>query len=438
VRIFIPIDTYVSWNALGACCLALNFIFEKVFFVDSSSIQAESAAADKLPMSALLALAMTGFICIVTETLPAGLLPQISEGLGISQALAGQMVTAYALGSLLAAIPLTIATRGWRRRNVLLLTIIGFLVFNSVTALSSSYAITLVARFFAGVAAGLAWSLLAGYARRMVAPHQQGSAMAVAMVGIPIALSLGVPLGTYMGSVAGWRTAFWVMSALTLVLAVWVMAKVPDYPGQPKGERMPLRKIFTTPGVRPVLAVVMAWMLAHNILYTYIAPFVATTGLGERVDLALLTFGVASLGGIWMAGKLVDSHLRITVLVSLAAFAITAFIFGVNTQSSVVVFIGIVVWGVTFGGASTLLQTALADTAGSGADVALSMNVVAWNGAIAGGGVVGGMLLNAWGVSAFPWALVVLLIIGFIVAWGARSHAFKPGRRHGDTQVVAH
>lgn len=406
--------------------------------MDSSSIQAESAAADKLPMSALLALAMTGFICIVTETLPAGLLPQISEGLGISQALAGQMVTAYALGSLLAAIPLTIATRGWRRRNVLLLTIIGFLVFNSVTALSSTYGLTLVARFFAGVAAGLAWSLLAGYARRMVAPHQQGRAMAVAMVGIPIALSLGVPLGTYMGSVAGWRTAFWVMSALTLVLAVWVMAKVPDYPGQPKGERMPLRKIFTTPGVRPVLAVVMAWMLAHNILYTYIAPFVATTGLGERVDLALLTFGVASLGGIWMAGKLVDSHLRITVLVSLAAFAITAFIFGVNTQSSVVVFIGIVVWGVTFGGASTLLQTALADTAGSGADVALSMNVVAWNGAIAGGGVAGGMLLNAWGVSAFPWALVVLLIIGFIVAWGARSHAFKPGRRHGDTQVAAH
>ncbi|RUR53305.1 MFS transporter [Vreelandella populi] len=385
-------------------------------------------------MSALLALAMTGFVCIVTETLPAGLLPQISEGLGISQALAGQMVTAYALGSMLAAIPLTIATRGWRRRNVLLLTIIGFFVFNSVTALSSTYGLTLVARFFAGVAAGLAWSLLAGYARRMVAPHQQGRAMAVAMVGIPVALALGVPLGTYMGSVAGWRTAFWVMSALTLALVVWVMAKVPDYPGQPAGERMPLRKVFTTPGVRPVLAVVVTWMLAHNILYTYIAPFVGSVGLGERIDLVLLTFGAASLGGIWIAGKLVDSHLRATVLASLAAFAITAFIFGLSTQSTVIVFIGIVVWGVTFGGASTLLQTALADTAGSGADVALSMNVVTWNAAIAGGGVAGGMLLNSWGVGAFPWSLVILLVIAFIVAWAARSHAFKPGRRNGETQ----
>ena len=156
----------------------------------------ERDTTERLPMGALLALAMTGFICIVTETLPAGLLTQISSGLEISSAMAGQMVTVYALGSLLAAIPLTIATQGWRRRNVLLLTIVGFLLFNSITAWSSHYGVTLVARFCAGASAGLAWSLLAGYARRMVAPHLQGRAMAVAMVGTPIALSLGVPLGT--------------------------------------------------------------------------------------------------------------------------------------------------------------------------------------------------------------------------------------------------
>ena len=81
-----------------------------------------SAHPKGLPIGALLALAMTGFICIVTETLPAGLLPLISEGLAISPSMAGQMVTAYALGSVLAVIPMTIATRCWRRRNVLLLT----------------------------------------------------------------------------------------------------------------------------------------------------------------------------------------------------------------------------------------------------------------------------------------------------------------------------
>lgn len=389
-------------------------------------------------MAALLALAMTGFICIVTETLPAGLLPQISAGLGISQAIAGQMVTAYALGSLLAAIPLTIATRGWRRRNVLLLTIVGFFIFNSITALSSHYILTLVARFFAGVAAGLAWSLLAGYARRMVAAHQQGRALAVAMVGTPIALSLGVPLGTFMGSIVGWQTAFWIMSGLALALMAWVIAKVPDYPGQSTHERMPLKAVFTRAGVRPVLAVVVAWMLAHNILYTYIAPFVVPAGLGGRIDVVLLTFGVAALVGIWIAGMFVDRYLRVMVLSSLAAFALTALLFGVGARDPVVVFIGVVVWGVTFGGAATLLQTALADAAGTGADVALSMNVVAWNAAIAAGGIAGGVLLDRLGVGAFPWTLAMLLAAAFAIAWLSPSHAFKPGLRSSATPVVAH
>ncbi|MBT2373220.1 MFS transporter [Pseudomonas fluorescens] len=404
----------------------------------SISLSAD-AVPERLPIGALLALAMTGFICIVTETLPAGLLPQISDGLAISQSLAGQMVTAYALGSVLAVIPLTIATRGWRRRNVLLLTIVGFVLFNSVTALSSHYGITLVARFFAGMAAGLAWSLLAGYARRMVAPDQQGRALALAMVGTPIALSLGVPLGTWLGSVVGWRTAFGIMSAMTLILIVWVLVKVPDYPGQAAHQRLPLRKVLTTPGVRPVLAVVIAWMLAHNILYTYIAPFVAPAGLLERVDLVLLVFGVAALVGIWVTAKLVEPLLRRTVLVSLATFAATCLAFGFLAEVPEVIYIGVAIWGLSFGGAATLLQTALADAAGDGADVALSLNVVAWNSAIAASGVVGGILLDTWGVASFPWAMLVLLAVGFAIAWTARSHGFKPGRRaHGKAAVTAH
>ncbi|HCF6118209.1 TPA: MFS transporter [Pseudomonas aeruginosa] len=395
-----------------------------------------SAASDRLPIGALLALAMTGFICIVTETLPAGLLPLISEGLVISPSMAGQMVTAYALGSVLAVIPMTIATRGWRRRNVLLLTIVGFLLFNSITALSSHYGVTLVARFFAGVAAGLAWSLLAGYARRMVAPHQQGKALALAMVGTPIALSLGVPLGTWLGGLVGWRTTFGIMSSLTLVLMAWVLVKVPDYPPQAAHQRMSLRTVLTTPGVRPVLAVVISWMLAHNILYTYIAPFVAPAGLGDHVDLVLLVFGIAALVGIWVTAKLVEPLLRKTVLVSLAAFAAVCVMLGFLGSVPEVIYIGVAVWGLSFGGAATLLQTALADAAGDGADVALSLNVVAWNSAIAGSGVVGGVLLDRWGVASFPWAMVVLVGVGFAIVWSTRVHGFKSGPRAAGRSAV--
>lgn len=389
----------------------------------------QQSSAPRLPVAALLALAMTGFICIITETLPAGLLPQMASGLKLSPALAGQLVTAYALGSLLAAIPLTIATQGWRRRNVLLLTIVGFLIFNSITALSANYWLTLAARFFAGVAAGLAWSLLAGYARRMVAVNQQGKAMAIAMVGTPIALSLGVPLGTWLGAAVGWRSAFFVISGMTLILIVWVIARVPDYPGQASHQRLPLYKVFITPGVRPVLSVVITWMLAHNILYTFIAPFIAQAGLSAQVDVVLLVFGLAALLAIWITGRVVDRHLRTSVLSCLAAFAAVSLLFVWMAHAPAVIYTGVAIWGLTFGGAATLLQTALADTAGEGADIALSMNVVAWNSAIAGGGIVGGIVLDNWGAQAFSPVMCILLAAAFLIAWRARACGFTSGTR---------
>lgn len=396
------------------------------------------APPEQLPVAALLALAMTGFICIASETMPAGLLPLIADDLHVTQAVAGQTVTAYAVGSVLAAIPLTIATRGWRRRNVLLLTIAGFLVFNSITAVSSSFWLTIVARFFAGASAGLAWSLLAGYARRMVAVHQQGQAMAIAMVGTPIALALGVPLGAWLGKAFGWRNAFDIMSGLTVLLIFWVLVKVPDYPGQAGHERSSMRTVFRTPGVRPVLATVILWMLAHNVLYTFIAPFIAPAGLAGRIDTVLLTFGVAALFGIGAVGRMVDRRLRASVLSSLAIFALVSLLFIWASKEPAAIYIGVAIWGLTFGGAATLLQTALADSAGAGADVALSMNVVAWNSAIAGAGVLGGVLLDTWGAGSFPWAVLGLSVAGFIVAWSARAHGFPAGPRAAVTSPVVH
>src|ERR1700761_2595777 len=140
------------------------------------AVSTEIDVSTKLPVLGLLALATACFIGMMTEAMPAGLLPQIGADLNVSEALTGQLVTAYAIGSIIAAIPLTAMTRGWRRRSVLLLAIGGFFVLNTVTALSTNYAITLAARFFAGVFAGLLWALVAGHASRMAPEHLRGRA----------------------------------------------------------------------------------------------------------------------------------------------------------------------------------------------------------------------------------------------------------------------
>lgn len=381
-----------------------------------------------MPYTALLAFAMTGFICIMTETIPAGLLPEISHDMEISLSTAGQWVTAYALGSLFSAIPLTIATRSWSRRNVLLATVLGFILFNSLTATSTNQVLTFAARFLAGSSAGLAWSLLAGYARRIVEPHQQGKAMAIAMVGTPIALSAGVPFGTWLGQVLGWRLTFGAMSVLSALLIVWIVLCVPNVPGQSKQVKLQFGKVLNIQGVKPVLAVVLTWMLAHNILYTYIAPFVHPSGLDTNVEFILMVFGLTSLIGIFITGKLIDKHLRITVLVSLFAFFIISLFFGIFIANPDVIMVGTAIWGLTFGGAATLLNTALADAAGEWADIAISLTVVSWNSAISLGGIVGGILLHMYGISSLPFMLVGLLFVSLLIVKVNSNYAFPRNR----------
>lgn len=383
-----------------------------------------STMQEPMPVASLLALAMAAFITILTEALPAGLLPQMAQGLAVSEAWVGQTVTVYAIGSLVAAIPLTAATQGVRRRPLLLAAIAGFAIANLVTTLSASYVLTIVARFLAGVSAGLLWALLAGYAARMVPDAQKGRAIAIAMVGTPLALSLGVPAGTLLGNLLGWRMCFAIMSLMALMLMVWVRLRVPDFAGQPAGKRFSLRQVFSLPGIRPVLFVVLAFVLAHNILYTYIAPFLMRAGMAERTDVVLLVFGMTSLFSIWVVGVLIDRYLRVLTLASTVLFGLAAWLLGMAGGDPIAVYAAVVMWGMAFGGAATLFQTALARSAGEAADMAQSMLVTAWNAAIACGGIVGGLLLESLGVGAFSPALLVLLLATLLVAWSARRHGF--------------
>ncbi|WP_426122597.1 MFS transporter [Pseudomonas sp. PSPC2-3] len=370
-----------------------------------------NAEPDVLPLGGLLALACAGFITILTEAMPAGLLPQMGAGLGVSPALVGQLVTLYALGSLLAAIPLTLLTRGWRRRPLLLVAIAGFALVNSVTAVSSHYGLTLVARFFAGVFAGLLWALLAGYASRMVAPHLQGRAIAIAMLGAPLALTLGVPAGTLLGTLVGWRLSFAIMTGLTLALLLWARWQLPDFAGQAAQQRLGLHQVMRLRGIRPVLWVTFTYVLAHNILYTYIAPLLEPAGIQADIDRVLLVFGLTALLSIWLVGLLIDRWLRPLVLFSCILFGLSALALAFWIDSPAIIYTAVAAWGLAFGGLPALLQTALAKSAGESADAAQSMLVTVWNLGIAGGGLAGGLLLQSWGVLAFPWAVVALMLL---------------------------
>ncbi len=382
------------------------------------------ASPNKLPVVGLLALAAAGFLTILTEALPAGLLPQMSDGLGVSEGVAGQLITAYALGSLAAAIPLTAATRRWPRRPVLLAAIGGFLFANAVTALSQSYVLTLGARFVAGVFAGLVWALLAGYASRMAPEHLKGRAIVLAMVGTPLALSIGIPAGTWLGGLIGWRAVFLMMSGLSLLLIVWIAWRVPDFNGETEARGVPLVKVLNIPGLKPVLAATFGFVLAHNLLYTYIAPLLRRADLIARVDAVLLLFGFTALVGIWVVGVWIDRRLKVLTLASTGLFLVSALLMAAFGQTTALVLTAVALWGLAFGGAASLFQTASARLAGRDTDLAQSMIVTTWNLAIAGGGVFGGAIVGFGSAGDLAWSAVLLLALTGCVVFLNRRVGF--------------
>ena len=382
----------------------------------------------RLPLASLLALAAAGFVTAMLEMMPAGILPAMSRGMGVSEAAAGQTVTVYAIGSLAGAIPIIGATMGWPRRRLLVMALCGYVVTSLVVAVSPVFALTLFARFVAGIFAGVLWGILAGYASRLVSPEQRGRAVTIALAGTPIALALGTPAGAVLAAAFDWRSTFVVMAVVAAGLLVWVVAIVPDFPGQEKHERTSPLKAIRLPGIFPIVISAVVFITAHYLLYTYIASFLIPLGMGGSVGAVLLVFGAFALAGLWGTGLLIDRHLRVLMLTAVVLFAMAVLVMGLVSGSSVAVFVSVAAWGFAFGGSGSVQQTALTNAAGSAVDAAQSVLVTGWNIGIAAGGALGGVVLGSAGAGALPLTTFALLIPVLAIVVGARRHAF-PARK---------
>jgi predicted MFS family arabinose efflux permease len=392
--------------------------------MSTESLVKGTAMPARLPLPGLLALATAAFTAVVTELLPAGLLPRMASALGVPEARVGFLVSGYAITSTLAAVPLTAALRGLPRRPVLIGTLIGFACCNAVTALSSSYALIFTARLAAGVMGGTLWAMLVGYAARMVPAERRGRAIAIVLAGITLALSLGVPAGTALGGGLGWRAAFGVLSGLAALLVGCVWWRVPGFPGEPAGGRVPLRRVAVLPGIPAILSVTLCLLLGHQVMYTYVAPFAEHAGFG-RAGVVLLVFGASTVVGIWVTGALVDRRLRWTLLVALGLVVAAMLALGLAADSPALLLGSGALWGAAFGGAPTLIQAALVDASGAAnADVATSLQTTVYNAGIAVGSLTGGLVLESTGAAALPWTALPLIAAALTVVAVGRRRAF--------------
>lgn len=382
---------------------------------DVVSTRFDEADFKQIPFVRLIVLSFAGFLTMLTETVPAGLLPAIGQDLGTPDAVTGQMLTAYAGASMFAAIPLIAATSRFSRRHLILLSIAGVALANIVTAAAPNVPIAMIARTVGGAAAALQWALLAGYAMRLVEPRDQGRALSVAMAGIPAALAVGVPLGSALGAVVSWRWIFAGMATVGILLAIVAVTVLPVISGGSAGSRGSFRHTLRLRGIIPLLACAGAFQLGHMNLYTYIAPVLDTRAASDHLSVFLLVLGLSALVGLFLTGLWIDGRLHLTAIGSTGLFVIAMLVLSISAGEWLLM-ASAVVWGLALGAAPTAYQAACARIAGRLVDQAQAILVTVFNTGMAIGSAIGGALLAYRGSAVLPWfSLAVFIAIASIL-----------------------
>lgn len=395
--------------------------------VDAADAPASVASGSGAPSSsawvAVFSLAMGVFGLLTAEYLPASLLTPMAADLGVSEALAGQAVTVTAVVALFAGLLVPRLTRSMDRR-VVLLSFTGLMILsNALVALSSSMGLLLAMRVLLGVALGGFWSMAAAVAMRLVPPQRVPRALSIIFSGIAVGTVVSVPLGSYLGGLLGWRSAFWAATAVGGLTFAFQWFTLP---------RMAPRKAALPESVvgllrRPGVAVgMLGCVLAHTgqyALFTYIRPTLESLGQmsADGLALILLGFGVANFVGTLLAGWIMERSLKVTLvimpaLVGVAALGMLLLPVGVGGLSILVA-----LWGLAFGGVPVAWSSWVARAVPDQAESAGGMVVAAVQSSIAAGAALGGLVFGLGGIVAvLTVAAAVMLLASLLIAFRVR------------------
>ncbi len=367
---------------------------------------------------AVVALAMGGFAIGTTEFVTMGLLPQIARGVDVSIPAGGHVISVYALGVVVGAPVIAFLGARLPRRALLVGLMVAFAVGNAASALATSYAELMVARFAAGLPHGAYFGVASLLAASMASPARRGRAVASVMLGLSVANVVGVPAATWLGQNLGWRTAFWAVTALGVVTLALVLAFVPSCPGDSEASGRRELSAFKQPQVWLTLAAGAVGFGGMFAVYTYIAPTVTEVGgLGESaVPVFLLCFGLGMVAGTWLAGIMADWSIFRSLLIGSAGMGATLVLFWLAAPQGWLALP--VVFMITVLGSVLVinLQLRLMDVAGEAQTLGAAMNHASLNVANALGAWLGGLVIaGGLGYRAPALVGVALSVAGLLV-----------------------
>ncbi len=372
------------------------------------------------------AMTLCVFALIASEFMPVSLLTPIATDLRVSEGLAGYGIAISGAFAVLTSLSIS-ALAGSMNRKTLLLALTGLMaVSGAVVALAPNYLIYMVGRALIGVVIGGFWSMSAATAMRLVPPGQVPRALAIFNGGNALATVIAAPLGSYLGSIVGWRGAFFCLIPAAAMALIWQWVSLPAMTVERTEGSVNVFRLFKNRSVALGMAACGAFFMGQFALFTYVRPFLETVAHVNvsTLSLILLGMGVAGFIGTVVIGTLLKRGLYRTLIILpilMAAIALTLIPFGASVG---IVAVLLALWGLLATAAPVGWWSWVAQAMPRDAEAGGGLMVAVIQLSIALGSTVGGALFDSSGYqSTFVASAAVLLFGTFLTLRTSRSQA---------------
>ncbi|MFF9685455.1 Cmx/CmrA family chloramphenicol efflux MFS transporter [Streptomyces sp. NPDC014623] len=387
---------------------------------------------------AVYILGLSVFALGTSEFMLSGLLPPIADDMDVSIPQAGLLISAFAIGMVVGAPLLAVATLRLPRRTTLIALITVFGLGQIAGALAPTYEVLFVSRVMSALACAGFWAVGAAVAIAMVPVNARARAMAVMIGGLSIANVLGVPLGAFLGESFGWRSAFWAVGAASAVALAGVVTRIPRIP-LPDEKPQLKREVAIYRDRQVWLSIVITALAAGGVFcaFSYLAPLLTdVAGLDSGwVPWVLGLFGVGALIGTTIGGRVADAHLFGVLLSGISASAVFLVALALFASNQVAVVVLAFLLGLSAFYTAPALNARMFDVAGVAPTLAGATTTAAFNLGNTSGPWLGGAVIDAdFGFRATAWAGAAMLVLGLAaVTVSMRLRGGAPSRRVAGT-----
>lgn len=382
---------------------------------------------------AVWAMSMCAMVLVASEFLPVSLLTPIAKDLNISEGTAGQSISISGLFALITSLFLTTVIGNFDRRHMVLFFTILMAVAGIMVSFAANATILMIGRAILGVCVGGFWSISAALVMRLVPADSVPRALAILNGGNALSTTIAAPLGSFLGSIIGWRGAFFCIVPLAVIAFVWQWFSIPALPPQHQhGQKETIGSTFKVLAQRKValgMVSVMLFFTGQFAVFTYLRPFLETVTnvTVEQLSFVLLTMGLSGLAGTFIVGEILKKQLFSIIIVTpllMAVIVVGIIAFGHSLAATIVL---IAAWGFFATSAPVAWWTWLSKTLPDNAEAGGGLMVAIIQLAITIGAAGGGLIFDNFGYkNTFELSVAILLLSAImgIVTW--RHSISKP------------